>query len=100
MNLDAIRAELPVLERCAFLNTGTFGPLPRASVAAQLAQVGRELAEGRTGADYWARMQKLRAGARAGIAGLIGAGVDEVALTRSTGRGLCDRCQRARPLPG
>lgn len=87
MNIDAIRAELPVLERCAFLNAGTFGPLPRASVAAQVAQIERELADGRIGAGYWARMQELRSSARSGIANLIGAAPEEVALTRSTGEG-------------
>ena len=87
MNLDAVRAELPVLEHCAFLNAGTFGPLPRASVEAQLAQLGRERAEGRIGADYYAQMHELRASARAAIARLIGAETDEIALTRSTGEG-------------
>lgn len=87
MNVEAVREQLPVLARVAYLNAGTFGPLPRASIAAQMAQHERELAGGRIGADYYARMFELRSAARAGIAESIGAQPEDVALTRSTGEG-------------
>ena len=87
MNLDAVRAELPVLSCCAFLNAGTFGPLPRASLEAQIDQHTRELEHGRAGAKYYERMLELRTEARAQIAAMIGAEDEQVALTRSTGEG-------------
>ena len=87
MNVDAVRAEFPVLEQCAYLNAGTFGPLPRATVAAQRSQLEQELEQGRIGADYYARLFELRSSVRAGIAAAIEADADHVALTRSTGEG-------------
>ncbi len=87
MNLEAIRAELPVLEHVAYLNTGTFGPLPHASAAAQRTQHELELVNGRVGADYYAGMRELRSTVRAGLAQALGAQDGEVALTRSTSEG-------------
>ena len=34
MDAQALRAQFPVLERVAYLNSGTDGPLPAAAVAA------------------------------------------------------------------
>ena len=44
MNLESVRSEFPVLEQCAYLNAGTFGPLPRVTIAAQRSQMEQELA--------------------------------------------------------
>ena len=41
MELEAVRAELPVLDRLAYLNAGTNGPLPRRTVAAMRAVLER-----------------------------------------------------------
>ncbi|MCC6222410.1 MAG: aminotransferase class V-fold PLP-dependent enzyme [Thermoleophilia bacterium] len=87
MNLDAIRAELPVLARCAYLNAGTFGPLPRRTAAAMAERERAELELGRCGAAYWEEVKGLREQARAGFAGLLGAAPEQVALTRSTTEG-------------
>lgn len=87
MNLEALRAELPVLERVAYLNAGTFGPLPRRTAAAMAEQERAELDGGRSGAGYWESVKELRQQARAGLAGLIGAASEHVALTRSTTEG-------------
>lgn len=91
MNLDAVRAELPVVERVAFLNAGTFGPLPRRAVEAMQAEQTAELEAGRAGERYWERLRTLRAEARAAVARLVGASPEDVALTRSTTEG----CQLA-----
>jgi L-cysteine/cystine lyase len=53
MTFEEARAQFPVLERVAYLNAGTFGPLARATVEAQEAQALRELAEGRRGKPYF-----------------------------------------------
>lgn len=87
MDLEAVQAAFPVLERYAYLNAGTFGPLPRASVAAQIAEHERELDLGRAGMSYFTRVRELRGRVRAALAVEIGANEDDVALTRSTGEG-------------
>jgi L-cysteine/cystine lyase len=87
VNVEAIRAELPVLERVAYLNTGTFGPLPRRVVEAMEGRLRAELAGGRMGRPYFDDVMGLRAGVRNAVAGILGAPPDAVALTRSTGEG-------------
>lgn len=86
--IAAIRAELPVLEKFAYLNTGTNGPLPRRSHAATVAGVTAELDEGRIGMssfrEFFATMDK----ARASFATILGCGADEVALTHNTTEGM------------
>src|SRR6202142_4692229 len=42
-----LRAEFPVLERLAYLNAGTDGPLPARAVAAARAELERQAQEGR-----------------------------------------------------
>jgi L-cysteine/cystine lyase len=89
MNLEAIRAELPVLERKAYLNTGTFGPLPRRTVEALDRWQRRALDEGRAGKAFFEESAELRAELRRRIGLLIGAPEGSVALTSSTTEG-CD----------
>jgi L-cysteine/cystine lyase len=84
MNLDAIRAELPVLERVAYLNAGTFGPLPRRTVSAMVSAHQAELTAGRFGTVYLEHVQSLRARSRKAFADLAGATSGDIALTRST----------------
>ncbi len=84
LDLDRIRAELPVLQRKAYLNAGTFGPLPRRTVEAMHARLARDLAEGRSSEAYFEEMLSLREALRARIAGLIGARPEAVALTTAT----------------
>jgi L-cysteine/cystine lyase len=84
MNLAEIRTELPVLERVAYLNTGTFGPLPRRTTEMMVAEHLTELEHGRSGAAYWDRARGIRGRVREAIASLLGTGPGQVALTRST----------------
>ena len=84
MTFDEARARFPVLERSAYLNAGTFGPLSRATIAA-LAETERWEGEyGRGGRAYFDRTHELRARVRDRIAGQIGAAAENVALTDST----------------
>jgi L-cysteine/cystine lyase len=89
MTLDAVRAELPVLERKAYLNAGTFGPLPRGTTEAQALWDRRALEEGRAGHAFFEEVGGLRAELRGRLGALIGAPADSMALTSSTTEG-CD----------
>jgi L-cysteine/cystine lyase len=78
------RAFFPVLERLAYLNAGTFGPLGRPTAAAVQEQLDADLADGRFGKEYFERMLELRKQARVVLAGLVGAEPEQVSLTGST----------------
>jgi L-cysteine/cystine lyase len=87
VDLVAVRRGLPVLERHAYLNAGTFGPLPSATVEAMQEVEGRELREGRASHAYFERVMAEREELRARLAALVGAPADCVALTASTTEG-------------
>ena len=78
------RALFPMLERLAYLNAGTFGPLARPTAAAVQEQLDADLTDGRFGKEYFERMLDLRKQARAALAGLVGAQPEQVSLTGST----------------
>ncbi len=81
------RAEFPVLERLAYLNAGTDGPLPARAVAAARAEMERELAEGRTQAHF-ERRHELGDRLRAAYARALGCEPGDVALTTCTTEGI------------
>ncbi len=81
------RAEFPVLERYAYLNAGTNGPLARGTVDAVVTQAQRDLREGRSGMPYFEHILGLREQARSGFAEVLGVDASLVALTESTSRG-------------
>ncbi len=87
MTFEEARAAFPVLERLAYLNAGTNGPLARATAEAMVAQALLELAEGRSGADYYTSSRELRERVRGKLAALIGVPPGNVALTTSTTNG-------------
>ena len=87
MTFEEARAQFPVLERFAYLNAGSSGPLPEAVVDATRAQLERDLAEGRSGKGYIEELIERRERIRAGIAAVLGTTPDLVALTESTTRG-------------
>jgi selenocysteine lyase/cysteine desulfurase len=82
-----LRAQFPVLERLAYLNAGTDGPVPRAAAEAARAEIDRELAEGRISAHF-ERRSALQEALRAQYAALVGAEPDDIALQTSTSEGL------------
>jgi L-cysteine/cystine lyase len=81
------RADFPVLERYAYLNAGTNGPLARATVEGMVGEARRELQEGRSGTAYIERVVELREQARRGFADVLATDPAHVALTESTSRG-------------
>ena len=84
MTPEEARALFPVLERLAYLNAGTFGPLARPTAAAVQEQLDGDLADGRFGKEYFERMLDLRKQARTALAGLVGAEPEQISLTGST----------------
>lgn len=85
--IAAIRAEMPATEKYAYLNTGTYGPMPRRCEQAARELLAEELNEGRIRGGMQ-RGQVVRDGARVALARLIGAEPDNVALTRNTTEGM------------
>ena len=77
-----------MLERIAYLNAGTTGPIPRRAADAARAELADELASGRSGEAHWERMQAMDAALRERVAALLGCEADELALTRSTTDGV------------
>lgn len=84
----SFREEFPVLERFAYMNAGTEGPVPQAAEDAVRARVHLDLTEGRVGKAYFDEVMELAALARAGYATAMGADPSEVALTNSTTYGV------------
>jgi L-cysteine/cystine lyase len=84
MKVRTARGEFPVLERVAYLNAGTFGPLPRRAVDAMEAVQRRALAEGRAGTAFFEAVMGDRQRLREAIAALVGGAHAGVAITTST----------------
>ena len=84
MTFEEARAQYPVLERYAYLNAGTMGPLSRAAAEAIETHARRDLESGRGGRPYFEQVLSLRNGVRERIATLVGVSADRVALTMST----------------
>ena len=87
MTFEEARAAFPVLERYAYLNAGSVGPLSRATYEAMAAVEQEELEHGRAGWPYLERMVEARDRLRASLAALIGVESELVSLTSSTTEG-------------
>jgi L-cysteine/cystine lyase len=84
-----LRAEFPILERLAYLNAGTNGPVPRAAGEAVEADLARQLETGRGDKAFFEesvirRLVELRRR----VAALLGCETAELALTGSTTAGV------------
>jgi L-cysteine/cystine lyase len=87
VDLSAIRAELPVLGRYAYLNAGTNGPLPRRAAEAMGRALERDLLEGRSSKAYFESLLADREKLRAALAGVLHTAPENVALASSTTEG-------------
>jgi selenocysteine lyase/cysteine desulfurase len=87
VTFEEARARFPVLERYAYLNAGTNGPLARQTTEAVLAWERRELEEGRGGQPYFEAVMGLREPARSGIAEVLNVPPENVSLVSSTTNG-------------
>jgi selenocysteine lyase/cysteine desulfurase len=83
----AFRAQFPVLERIAYLNAGTDGPIARVAAKAAATELAAELEDGRI-YSHFERRRALAADLRAGYAGVLGCELEELALTTSTSEGI------------
>jgi L-cysteine/cystine lyase len=88
LDWPAARARFPVLERHAYLNAGTFGPLARATAEAAGRLRAWELEHGRGGRAYFDEMLATRARVRELLAAQIRVPASNVALTESTTQGV------------
>jgi L-cysteine/cystine lyase len=84
MTHDEARRLFPVLERYAYLNAGTLGPLAQPTLDAMEARTRYDQEQGRGGRAWFDSMLDLRAGVRQKVAALIGATSESIALTSST----------------
>lgn len=84
MTFGEARAQFPVLERYAYLNAGTNGPLARATVEAIGEGNRRDLEQGRGGKQYFERILALREQTREALARVLEAAPENVALVGST----------------
>ena len=83
-----LRAEFPVLERLAYLNTGSNGPVPRRAVEAAAESMRLQLAEGRGDRVHFEATAERIDSLRGRVAGLLGCETAELALTGSTTDGV------------
>ena len=84
MTFEEARAQFPVLERIAYLNAGTFGPIARATHEAISGSSTRDYRDGRSGGPNFAHVMELREQVRGRIAAFVGAEPLHVTLTTST----------------
>jgi selenocysteine lyase/cysteine desulfurase len=86
--VDDLRAQFPVLEKLAYLNAGSNGPVPRRALDAVGESLRRQVDEGRGDRAHFeenaGRIDELRRR----IAGLLGCETQELALTGSTTDGV------------
>ena len=73
-----------MLARLAYLNAGTFGPLPRRSASAMADAVVRDLQLGRSSREFFESLLALREELRESFRLLLGAQAGSIALTAST----------------
>lgn len=87
LTFEEARAQFPVLDRWAYLNAGSCGPLARPTIDAIRIEDERELVEGRSGKAFIERMLGLRAELRQRFAALVGVETEQIVLTASTTEG-------------
>jgi len=82
------RSQFPVLQRVAYLNAGTTGPVPQAAADALQARIAADLQHGRAGRAYFDQLMDLASRARTAYARVLNTDPASVALTGSTTEGL------------
>jgi L-cysteine/cystine lyase len=84
VTFEEARAQFPVLERVAYLQAGSVGPLARSTIEAVQEFEDRGLREGRGSRAQFDRLLELREDLRADVARLVGVAASQVSLTAST----------------
>jgi selenocysteine lyase/cysteine desulfurase len=83
-----LRAEFPVLQRLAYFNAGTNGPVPRRALEAAQASIRSQVEDGRSGKAFMDAMVSRADELRSRAAALLGADLAEVTLNGSTTDGV------------
>ena len=83
-DVEAVRRELPAARAAAYLNAGTFGPIPTATDAVMRAHLDHARDVGRIGNAGFARWMTGMDEARSAFAKLLQASADEIALAHAT----------------
>ena len=86
--MEELRAQFPVLERVAYLNAGTNGPVPRRAVEAAEASIHEQLERGRSSRPWFEHQIERIDLLRERAAGLLGSEQADVAITGSTTDGV------------
>lgn len=81
------RSQFPVLERVAYLNAGTDGPLPRAAVQAAQRELEAEARQGRA-REHFERRAQLSEDLRSLYARALGCASEDLSLSTCTSEGL------------
>jgi selenocysteine lyase/cysteine desulfurase len=84
LTFEEARAQFPVLERHAYFQAGSVGPLSRATLDAMVEDEERWIREGRGSIARFERILALREEIRGQLAALVGVEAAQVALTAST----------------
>jgi selenocysteine lyase/cysteine desulfurase len=82
-----LRRSFPVLDRLAYFNAGTDGPLPSDALRAAADELRREAQEGRS-QRHFERRGELSLELRAAYASILGCADEDLALTTCTSEGL------------
>lgn len=86
--LSEVRDQFPAVQRAAYLNTGSYGPLSRAAASAIEQANRQQLTAGRLDASIGESNRSTAAALRGGFARILGCAADEVALTHHTTDGM------------
>jgi selenocysteine lyase/cysteine desulfurase len=86
--LKSLRAQFPVLERVAYLNAGTNGPVARRALDAAYESLRAQADDGRSGDAFFKAYVERPDALRGRVAALLGCDRDELALTGSTTDGV------------
>jgi L-cysteine/cystine lyase len=86
--VEELRAQFPVLERVAYLNAGTNGPVPARAFEATERSLREQLEQGRSTKAWFEHQIERIDELRGRAAGLLGVTTGDVALTGSTTDGI------------
>ncbi len=98
--LHAVREALPAVAAGIYLDTATAGPLPSESAAAMAELAAWELRTGRASPAYLDEMRARLDEARAAVAAVLVADVDEVAIVGTAGGAIASAAASIRWRPG
>jgi L-cysteine/cystine lyase len=84
VTFEEARAQFPVLERYAYLQAGSVGPIARGTLVAMRAAQDNGITEGRGSHAQFRRLLESREELRSELAALVGVPTETVAITAST----------------